>query len=486
MQIKKVIKTYQDIPAGVKSAFWFTVSTFVLRGIAFITTPIFTRIMDPSQFGHITTYNSWHTILEVFALLGLTSAGVFNVGLNDYKDSRDRYISSILLLCNLSTIVTFGILFAAQKIAGTDFVLPGGLMLIMFISFLFTPAQTFWITRQRYEYKYKLATVITIGSAILTQAAAVVCVMNTPGDRAAEVKLWSSGLAGLLVCVPIYIYLFVRGRTGFDKKIWKQTLIFALPLLPHYLAQHVMSGSDRIMISEMISSADAAVYGVVAAISTLATYVWSAVNASLVPYAYEKLNEKKYADLDKVVTELIVGYGIVCFGIALIAPEVLAILAPKEYSYGVYAVPPIVGYSFLSAFYNIYSTIEFYHKKSANITLATIVACAVNLILNAVFIPRFGLIAAAYTTLISNAVLIMMHYRGYRKCQHERVYNDRRLIFIALITIMVCELCNLLYINTAVRWAVIAFIVVLCVWERRFIISRIKEIRKNQEKGNSQ
>ena len=93
------------MPDAAKSSIVFALSSFILKGISFITTPIFTRIMDSSCYGIIATYNSWLSIIEVFAILGLTSAGVFNVGLNEYKEQRSRYISSVLSLCNIMTIV---------------------------------------------------------------------------------------------------------------------------------------------------------------------------------------------------------------------------------------------------------------------------------------------------------------------------------------------------------------------------------------------
>ena len=113
--MKTLIQKWRQMPASAKSSIAFVLSSFVLKGISFLTTPIFTRLMDQTQYGIIAEYNSWLSIIDVFALLGLTSAGVFNVGLNDYRDSRDQYISSVLTLCNLTTIGVFGILWPARS-----------------------------------------------------------------------------------------------------------------------------------------------------------------------------------------------------------------------------------------------------------------------------------------------------------------------------------------------------------------------------------
>ena len=469
---------WKAMPEPAKAAVAFTFSSLTLKGIAFLTTPIFTRMMSSAQYGIISKYNSWNLILEVFALLGLTSAGVFNSGLNDYRDSRDQYISSVLSLCNISTIVVFAIVFLLKIPFGSGFILDNSLLLIMFVHFIFAPAQVFWITRQRYEYKYKLATFVSIMSAAISQLTAVMMVLHSESETAAFAKLLGTMVGGLVFSIPIYFMLHIKGKRIFNLAQWKEILIFALPLIPHYLAQHVMSGADRIMIADISSSSAAAIYSVVLTISLIATVIWSAINASLTPYVYEKLNQQEYASINNLVTTLVAVYGIMCVGVTLVAPEVMTILAPSEYKIGIYAVPPVAAVAFLNALYNIYAIIEFYHKKSKGIAVATMVSCIVNIVLNALLIPLFGFIAAAYTTLISNVVLILMHNRNYRKCQKPQIYNDKFILMLSAFIIGACEICTLLYLNTFVRYIFILLICVLAVLRRHYLIALYKSMKK--------
>lgn len=475
--ISKLIKKWNELGAPVKSAIAFTFSSLLIRGIAFLTTPIFTRIMDSTQYGIISKYNSWNTILEVFALLGLTSAGVFNTGLNDYKEKRDKFISTMLILCNISTLVVYIAVILIQIIIGREIILPYTLINIMFVQFVFQPAQIFWITRERYEYRYKIATIVSVFSTILSQLFAIWFIKCRYFESDSISKIMGTAIGSLTFCIPIYIMLMKKGKTFIDKQIWKQVLIFAIPLIPHYLAQHVMASADRIMISDMYSSSAAAIYSVVSAISLIATVIWSAINASLVPYTYESLNKNEYTGIKKISLGLLIAYAVLCLGVSLIAPEVLFILAPKEYYSGIYAVPPIAAVAFFNALYNLYATIEFYHKKSKGIAIATIISCIINIFLNAIFIPRFGFVAAAYTTLVSNIVLVLMHYLFYRNCQNDRVYNDRFIVIITIITIVFCELCNVLYINVFIRYSCIVFILIITLIKYKDILKMINSLK---------
>ena len=66
--IKKAITKWKSMSEMAKASIAFVISSFLLKGISFITTPIFTRLIDTNEYGIVTEYNSWQTILEVFAL----------------------------------------------------------------------------------------------------------------------------------------------------------------------------------------------------------------------------------------------------------------------------------------------------------------------------------------------------------------------------------------------------------------------------------
>lgn len=473
--MKKMLNIWHGMPVSAKASIMFAFSTFFLKGISFFTTPIFTRIMSPEHYGVITNYASWMSIIEVFALLGLTSAGVFNVGMNEYKETRDQYTSSLLGLTNCCTIVVFSLLYVVKHITGENFILPDELLTIMFLHLMIDPAQMFWITRQRYEFRYIAPTLVTIGSAILGQIFSIICIMNASGNYG-TIKIWANEIATLLFAVPIYVLLLRKGRIFINFALWKEVLLFAFPLIPHYLAQHVMGSADRIMLTELVGKADTGIYGVVATIGTIAAIFWSAVNASLIPTTFESINRNELANLRRIINTLLSGYGIICIGVILIAPEVLTFLAPKEYSGGLYAIPPLVGVSFLNALYSVYANIEFYYKRAKNIAWATIIATTVNIIFNYILIPHYSYIGAAYATLLSNIVLILAHYHGYKKC-NCKAYNDQFILLLTVGIIAFVVVSNLLYAFAFMRYIMTLAIIAFILLNYSKVISLVRHIK---------
>ena len=103
-----------------------------------------------------------------------------------------------------------------------------------------------------------------------------------------------------------------------------------------------------------------------------------------------------------------------------------------------------------------------YYKKTPTIMISAVTAAVVNVVLNFIFIARYGYMAAAYTTLVAYIVLAVMQMLGARKvCKEKRgddyeVYDDKAVAVMAAVTIAL-SLCGLLlYGHTVLRYAVIA------------------------------
>ena len=477
--MNKILAKWRNMSAPAKASIAFVFSSFILKGINFLTTPLFTRLMDTTEYGVLSTYNSWISIIDVFACLGLTSVGVINVGLNENRETKERkmYLSSMTGLCNIVTTVVFILIFCIQKYLGSPIKISNTLLVVMFLHLLFNPAQVFWITAERYEYKYKLAVLVTVFSALLGTITSLVAVLLYT-ENLGTVKIIYQEIGNAFFYLPLFVYVLWVGRKYVDFPLWKKTLTFAIPLIPHYLSQHIMTSADRIMIADMVSKSAAGIYSVVATINAIALMFWNAINSSLMPFTFDKLNNNDEKGMRSVINMLMAGYAVICFSVTLIAPEVLHLLGPEEYQAGVYAVPPIVCVAFLTALYNLYSNVEFYYKKSGKIASATVVAAIANVVLNYLLIPRIGFIAAAYTTLISNVILVVMHYYAYRKVTRTRIYDDRVLLLMLILCVGGCLLCNGLYVNKWIRYGIIALILAGTMLQRKKIQELISKMRK--------
>jgi O-antigen/teichoic acid export membrane protein len=96
-------------------------------------------------------------------------------------------------------------------------------------------------------------------------------------------------------------------------------------------------------------------------------------------------------------------------GFILISPEVYKIMAPKEYWQSIQLMPLIILACYLNFLYGFPANFEFFHEKTHLISIGTISAAVINIVLNIIFIPKYGGTGAAITTLISYVFLFVFH-----------------------------------------------------------------------------
>lgn len=479
-----VTEKLQKMSVQSKATLVFTIATFICKGINFLTMPIFTRIMTTKEMGTVTTYNSWYLILVVFANLSLDS-GSFNIAMMDYKEKRYSYMSSILALSTIASVVIGCILIIFKKYAISLLGIDEYLLWLMIVSFVFLPATSFWMLYQRYIYSYKKTAVVTIlstGMSVVVSAFITLQAKSSGVENLADIRIISANAILIVWGVLFYIIIFIKGRTGYHKEYWKFVLCVNTPLMIHSLAKHVLDVSDRTMIAKMVGISEVGIYGVLYSVSALALIVWSAINASLIPYMFEYLKQRRSNDVSKIVELMLFVYSIACIGLTFIGPELVKILATEEYYEAVYLMPPIAAGIFFISLYNVYSNMLLFYKKTNYIMIATIVAAAFNIVANYIFIGKYGYRAAAYTTLLSYIILAFMQFIQIRRIEGKAsVLNNRRIWVISCITIIVCICINILYQDSVVRYTILLIIICLIILLRNKILEIINEMRDIQQ-----
>lgn len=460
--MNKIKQRLNSVPVGAKSAVVYIASSVFTKGLAIITVPIFTRLMTSDQIGVVNIYNSWYSLISAFATLSLTSGG-FAVAMKDYADSRDEYESSVLTLTTIVALLISLVYFLAPSIWQNVLGLSNGLIILMLIGFLVAPARDFWLARQRYEYKYKLAGAVSIFTALAASIVSVLVVLNLSENNVkntADGRLFANYLVIYGVAAVIWVYVIAKGKTFYNKEYWKMSLAISIPLVGYNIAGQILNVSDRMMISSMVNNSAVGIYGTLYTVSSLSLMVWQAINASLVPYLFQNIDKKEH-NIIKISNLLMLAYAVLAVLLTYFAPEIVTILATSEYYEAIYIMPPIAAGVFFTSYANLYSNIAVYYKKSKYVMYPAFVAAGLNLILNYIFINIFGYMAAAYTTLVSYIVLALLQALWSKKvCADNnndinRIFDNKRMLLLALCTTAATLMGIPLYANTFIRYAVI-------------------------------
>ena len=261
-----ITSKYRSFSVQAKAALWFTICSFLQKGISFITVPIFTRLMSTEEYGTYTVYLSWLQILTIMTSLYLFN-GVYDNAMAKYEKQRDEYTSAMQGL----TLVITGAVFALycftsgfwEKILN----LPKSMILLMFLEALLSPALSYWSGRQRFEYRYRILVCVTILQALMNPIASLVLIRMNGGTAMMRIL----GIVGVQVCicVPIIVFQFCKGKEFFSKEYWGYALRIGIPIVPHYLSGIILNQGDRIMIDKMVGKTEVALYGLAYSIGML-------------------------------------------------------------------------------------------------------------------------------------------------------------------------------------------------------------------------
>lgn len=205
----------------------------------------------------------------------------------------------------------------------------------------------------------------------------------------------------------------------FNREYLLYALKISAPLVLHGIALNILSQSDLTMITWLADSSQAGLYSLIYNFSMIATVITTSLDGVWIPWFTEKLKLRQTDEINERVTDYINLMAIALIGVILISPEVVKILASRQYWDGISIIPPIVIANYLVFAYTLYVNIEHFYKRTIYITINTLIAASSNIILNYIFIPKFGYVAAAYTTVASYLLAFILHTNYAKRLEHN-------------------------------------------------------------------
>ena len=479
--IKKFTSKYRDMPVQVKASMWFFICSFLQRGIASLSTMIFTRLLSPADYGRYSAFVTWHDMLGTIIILYLPW-GVYEQGYikKNTLDEKEHFTSVLMGLMTALCLFWLGIYFLFRPYFNSFLELTTFQIICMFIMIWTSSIYCFWSIKQRIAYKYRRMAVLTLTGAILQPVSGIFFVINAKDDKVTA-RILSITIVSVVLYAGLFFAQMKKKPVLVDIDTWKYAFKFNIALLPHYLSQNVLSSSDKLMIKKMVGDSEVGIYSLAYSVSMIMTIFNTSLTNTITPWVMTKMKEKKVADIKTVIYPAIGFIAVVNMLLIILAPEVIRIFAPADYGAAIYAIPPVVMSVFFMFLYGIFSVFEMYHEKTKLISLATLLSALLNLVLNYIFIRAFGYIAAGYTTLICYIFYALFHYYNMRKIcateyPDEQILDPKLLLKVAVAFIAFGLLSIFTYSRLYLRVTLVAGIVLAIIIFRKRIVRFIRSI----------
>ncbi len=380
----------------------YSSGSLLIKGMSLISAPIYTRIFDPAGYGVLSFINVLVAFLTGILLLGGDNAYTrFYFRCKTDQERQTLSATWFLFLAFWSVPVLAAVLPFSPQIAlwltgSADY------RLAVTAGFLSAPLLMMnLILSQALRNRFQAGafTILNVITALMTLGLAVILVVVFDLGVAGAL-LGAAGAA--LVMLPFRLY-FIRDLLvfRFSVPVLKELLAFGLPLVPMNVAFWLLSNADRLMLAHLATLEEVGFYSIAAAMCAVLMLLQTAVGQSWLPHAvrvYEEDRELAAEVFKKTMVYLLVFSGFVITAFTALAQEVLFILVPAEYYPSFAAVP------FLAAGFLFFTTAQvssatiMVKNKTVYIMLACWFVAGINVLLNLVLIPPFGLVGAGAAT----------------------------------------------------------------------------------------
>ena len=392
---------------AVRAGVGYTIGNLLIKGLAFLSIPIFSNLLSTADYGVFNTYSAYMSLFTVVISLGLPSS--IRTAHYDFGERSKEYIScgALLIVMNLALFLALGALCRqALELYGG---LKRSLVFLAVLSSFGSALLSYYNSHLSMEYKSREFLAISFFYSFSSIALSILLICTHRGEAGYYWRALGNTLPMLMVAGYVLLRLWRRERPRVRREYARYGLRFGLPLIPHDLSRIVLSQFDRIMIAQSVGDAQAGLFSFACNLGLPIEVLTTSIDTAWCPWLFERLREGDYARIRRRAFDIAMLMSVGASALMLISPELIRLLSAPGYWESRYVAVPIVLSMYFAFLYILPAGVEYYLKKTQYIAAGTMAVAVLNVVLNALCIPRFGYAAAAYTTVVSYALYYLFH-----------------------------------------------------------------------------
>lgn len=405
--------------------------------------PVITQFLSPTDYG------IYGTLLAYTGLLaGLRMMGFDVLLINSFfkksawKNYWKRYLGG-LYAYNFAFAWVYGFLlytFMPKEVGENTFIV---LALIIIPSTFFSVINKFGGRYFQLKQKPQYIAIVTIIVGSIT------VLMNL--YTIAYLKLGYMGwfistaigesISFICYSIPIVKNLGIRPKITLNRNFWKKSIRVALPTVPHNYSTYLLNSSDRLVMDQLKTPIDQiGIYNLAYIFGGYMEFFGNAVGMAVGPIIAGLFNKKtKQAEnqIKSLIFFLQTTFLAICFVVSLWVKELFNLLIRNDNLSIAYPLSIIIimGYAYRPLYWASVNKLMFYEHTN-KLWRISFIAGLINVGLNLIFIPIYGIYAAAITTLISLIYLGLSPYfiKEYQAMQNAKIYPVIWMILIVIFT----------------------------------------------------
>lgn len=369
--------------------------------LALFLLPLYARYLSPEDYGIISTVGIIAFLTGT--ILSLKQDAAVLRFYYDYKDSEEdlrRYLGTVVVLV-ASFALFAALLLSLFSRSLFDFFLRGfsfsyvlyGLWIGVFASVSVIPQMLLRVREQASRFA-----LLQVASFLVTTTLIIYFVVYQQEGALGQVK---GMLIGTSAFFAIYLILLVKEvRLGFSVRHVKKTILYGIPLIPQGIAEWVIGGSDRFFLVHYSTLASVGLYSLGYTLGSAVSVFIFSIQQAMGPFFFSTANNQEEAEkvLPRIVTYFVLATSTVVIIVSIFGREVIAVMASPHYM-GAAVIVPIIASLYLFRPLSLFAAYGILHRRrSSLLVVSVLISAGLNVILNFLLIPPYGMIGAALAT----------------------------------------------------------------------------------------
>lgn len=399
----------------------YTLFSFINRGLGFVLVLILARYLNPSDYGSLNLFNTFVTLLNIFISLCTTDY----VTVSFFKTSKET-LSKIILIALATTTIILTLMSLLLTSGETFFERIVGIkiqylwigLFICYFQVFFNLNLDIWRLEERPISYGIFSFLLAVANFALTFF--LIVGMQKGWEGRVYAQVWTS-------ITFFFLSLFFLIRRNYivislpNKSLIKDTLVYALPLIPHTMSFWLKQGIDRYIINYFYDQAAVGFFSFAMNLAAIITIIGQAFNATNSVYIYKKLAEgyeKARGVLNKQTKIMTAVFLIVSIGVGLFAFGLIHFFLLRYNESIQYILPLCLG-AFFQCLYLLWVNYLFYYKKTRQLMHITLSTALLQVLLSLWLTPYSIMCTAFVSTSIILITMMLVRYRAKKLLKYQ-------------------------------------------------------------------
>jgi len=391
-----------------KNTFWLYFSEIVSKGLRLLVFIYIIRILGPQNFGIFEYFLSFVGIFFLFADFGTST-----IFIREYQQQQDKekqtniFFSLKIILAVIFSLLALGGYFFSKKFDG--FLFYFSFVLFYFLMHIENFFESFFIALEKTEKKFIFNTLMSLFLFIFV----FLGLTFFKNILAVILAYILSAFLGI-----IFAYLLTLSETKikffFEPQLAKHYLYNGLPLVLFGLLGYVFFTTDKIILAHLRSIEEVGYYSLASRVLSVLFVIPSLFYTALYPYLAKKIGEKEERKVRFLFKNIILGSTISGFLISvvvfLLAPIVIPIFFGSKYNPSIKILQAfvwIIVFVFPTIFLDYFLISN--HRQWLDFWI-TIIPAFLNVILNFILIPLYGVYGAVFSSILAQALNFILTF----------------------------------------------------------------------------